>query len=95
MACSKVFKKYDSNLTIGQLFKFKEYRDLHISKLSLFDKLNKALHKYGPYMNHKTFLQYIHNKDNRTWYYYQMGGSADILAERIGILSFRSTKRTT
>ena len=68
----EVFKKYDSNLTIGQLFKFKEYRDLHISKLSLFDKLNKALHKYGPYMNHKTFLQYIHNKDNRTWYYDQM-----------------------
>ena len=68
----EVFKKYDSNPTIGQLFKFKEYRDLHISKLSLFDKLNKALHKYGPYMNHKTFLQYIHNKDNRTWYYDQM-----------------------
>ena len=68
----EVFKKYDSNLTIGQLFKFKEYRDLHISKLSLFDKLNKALHKYGPYMNHKTFLQYIHNKDKRTWYYDQM-----------------------
>ena len=39
----EVFKRYDSNLTIGQLFKFKEYRDLHISKLSLFDKLNKAL----------------------------------------------------
>ena len=41
------FKKYHSKLKIGQLFKFKAYHDLHISKVSLYDKLNKALHKYG------------------------------------------------
>ena len=29
------FKKYHSKLKIGQLFKFKAYRDLHISKVSL------------------------------------------------------------
>lgn len=65
------FKQYASKLKIGELFKFKAYRDLHISKVSLYDKLNKALHHFGPYMNHKTFLQYLHNKDNRTWYYDQ------------------------
>ena len=41
------FKKYHSKLKIGQLFKFKSYCDLHISKVSLYDKLNKALHKFG------------------------------------------------
>ena len=41
------FKKYHSKLKIGQLFKFKAYRNLHISKVSLYDKLNKALHQYG------------------------------------------------
>ena len=50
------FKKYDSKLKIGQLFKFKSYHDLHISKVLLYDKLNKALHKFGNRMNHKTFL---------------------------------------
>lgn len=67
----QTFKEYASKLKIGELFKFKSYRDLHISKVSLYDKLNKALHKFGPYMNHETFLQYIHNRDNRTWYYDQ------------------------
>ena len=32
------FKKYHSKLKIGQLFKFKAYHDLHISKVSLYDK---------------------------------------------------------
>ena len=50
------FKKYHSKLKIGQLFKFKSYRDLHISKVSLYYKFNKALHKFGKRMNHKTFL---------------------------------------
>ena len=50
------FKKYHSKLKIGQLFKFKAYRDLHISKVSLYDKLNKALHQYGNQMNHQIFL---------------------------------------
>ena len=50
------FKKYHSKLKIGQLFKFKSYHDLHISKVSLYDKLNKALHKFGKRMNHRTFL---------------------------------------
>ena len=50
------FKKYHSKLKIGQLFKFKAYHDLHISKVSLYDKLNKALHKYGIQMNHDIFL---------------------------------------
>ena len=36
------FKKYHSKLKIGQLFKFKAYHDLHICKVSLYDKLNKA-----------------------------------------------------
>ena len=40
------FKKYHSKLKIGQLFKFKAYHDLYISKVSLYDKLNKALHYY-------------------------------------------------
>ena len=40
------FKKYHSKLKIGQLFKFKAYHDLPISKVSLYDKLNKALHQY-------------------------------------------------
>ena len=68
----EVFKKYSSKLKIGELFKFQQYRDLHISKLSLYDKLHKALHRFGPYMNHKTFLRYLHNKDNGTWYYDQI-----------------------
>ena len=38
------FKKFNSKLEIGQLFKFKAYHDLHISEVSLYDKLNKALH---------------------------------------------------
>ena len=50
------FKKYHSKLKIGELFKFKSYCDLHISKVSLYDKLNKTLHKFGNRMNHKTFL---------------------------------------
>ena len=50
------FKKYHSKLKIGQLFKFKAYCDLHISKVSLYDKLNKALHQYGNQMNHQIFL---------------------------------------
>ena len=29
------FKKYSSKLKIGQLFRFKAYQDLHISKVSL------------------------------------------------------------
>ena len=57
------FKKYHSKLKIGELFKFKAYHDLHISKVSLYDKLNKALHKFGNRMNHRTFLRYIHNHD--------------------------------
>ena len=64
------FKKYHSKLKIGQLFKFKAYRDLHISKVSLYDKLNKALHQYGNQMNHQIFLQYLHENNNNTWYYY-------------------------
>ena len=36
------FKKYHRKLKIGQLFKFKAYRDLQISKVSLYDKLNKG-----------------------------------------------------
>ena len=63
------FKKYHSKLKIGQLFKFKAYRDLHISKVSLYDKLNKALHQYGNHMNHKIFLRYLHEHNNNTWYY--------------------------
>ena len=64
------FKKYHSKLKIGQLFKFKAYYDLHISKVSLYDKLNKALHKYGNQMNHEIFLHYLHQTNNNTWYYY-------------------------
>ena len=52
----KTFKKYHSKLKIGQLFKFKAYNDLHISKVSLYDKLNKALHQYDNKMNHQIFL---------------------------------------
>ena len=63
------FKKYHSKLKIGELFKFKSYCDLHISKVSLYDKLNKAFHKFGNRMNHKTFLSYLHNHDKTTWYY--------------------------
>ena len=63
------FKKYHNKLKIGQLFKFKAYRDLHISKVSLYDKLNKALHQYGNHMNHKIFLRYLHEHNNNTWYY--------------------------
>ena len=50
------FKKYHSKLKIGQLFKFKAYHNLHIIKVSLYDKLNKALHQYGNQMNHQIFL---------------------------------------
>ena len=50
------FKKYHSKLKIGELFKFKSYHDLHISKVSLYDKLNKALHKFGKRMNHRIFF---------------------------------------
>ena len=64
------FKKYHSKLNIGQLFKFKAYHDLHKSKVSLYDKLNKALHQYGNQMNYETFLQYLHETNNNTWYYY-------------------------
>ena len=53
------FKKYYSKLKIGELFKFKAYRDLHISKVSLYDKLNKALHQYGNKINHKVFPRYL------------------------------------
>ena len=60
------FKKYHSKLKIGQLFKFKAYRDLHISKVSLYDKLNKALHQYGNQMNHQIFLRYLHETNNNT-----------------------------
>ena len=63
-------KKYHGKLKIGQLFKFKAYHDLHISKVSLYDKLNKALHQYGNWMNHQIFLQYIHETINNNWYYY-------------------------
>ena len=63
------FKKYHGKLKIGQLFKFKVYRDLHISKVFLYDKLNKALHQYGNHMNHKIFLRYLHEHSNNTWYY--------------------------
>ena len=63
------FKKYDSKLKIEQLFKFKAYHDLHISKVSLYDKLNKALHQYGTHVNHKIFLRYLHEHNNNTWYY--------------------------
>ena len=56
-------------MKIGQLFKFKAYRDLHISKVSLYDKLNKALHQYGNNMNHKIFLRYLRENSNTTWYY--------------------------
>ena len=66
----ETFKKYHSKLKIGQLFKFKTYHDLHISKVSLYDKLNKALHKFGNHMIHKVFLCIsLHNTDNKTWYY--------------------------
>ena len=67
------FKKYHSKLKIGQLFRFKAYRDLHISKVSLYDKLNKALHKFGKHMTHKAFLHYLHNTDNTTMYYGEYG----------------------
>ena len=40
-------KKYHGKMKIEKLFKFKAYCDLHISKVSLYDKLNKALHQYG------------------------------------------------
>ena len=63
------FKKYYSKLKIGELFKFKAYRDLHISKVSLYDKLNKALHQYGNNMNHKVFLRYLREHGNTTWHY--------------------------
>ena len=63
------FKKYCNKLKIGQLFKFKAYPDLHISKVSLYDKLNKALHQYGNRMNHQIFLRYLHETNNNTWYY--------------------------
>ena len=63
------FKKYHSKLKIGQLFKFKAYCDLHISKVSLYDKLNKALHQYGNHMNHQIFLRNLHEHNNNTWYY--------------------------
>ena len=63
------FKKYHSKLKIGQLFKFKAYHDLHISKVSLYDKLNKALHQYGNHMNHQIFLRYLREHNNNTWYY--------------------------
>ena len=68
------FKKYHSKMKIGQLFRFKAYRDLHISKVSLNDKLNKALHKFSKHTTHKAFLQYLHNTDNTTMYY---GGYGD------------------
>ena len=64
------FKKYQSKLKIEQLFKFKAYYDLHISKASLYDKCNKALHQYGNQMNHQLFLRYLHETNNNTWYYY-------------------------
>ena len=64
------FKKYHSKLKIGQLFKFKAYHDLHISKVSLYDKLNKTLHQYGNWINHQIFLRYLHETNNNTWYYY-------------------------
>ena len=63
------FKKYHNKLKIGQLFKFKAYCDLHISKVSLYDKLNKSLHQYGNQMNHKIFLRYLREHNNNTWYY--------------------------
>ena len=50
------FKKYHSKLKIGKLLKIKAYCDLHISKVSLYGKLNKAWHKFGNHMNHKAFL---------------------------------------
>ena len=64
------FKKYHSKLKIGQLFKFKAYNDLHISKVTLYDKLNKVLHQYGKQMNHQIFLRYLHETNNNIWYYY-------------------------
>ena len=63
------FKKYYHKLKIGELFKFKAYHDLHISKVSLYDKLNKALHQYGNKMNHKIFLRYLREHGNTTWHY--------------------------
>ena len=63
------FKKYHSKMKIGQLYRYKVYHDLHISKVSLYDKLNKALRKFGKHMTHKAFLHYLHNTDNTTWYY--------------------------
>ena len=84
------FKKYHSKLKIGQLFKFKAYRDLHISKVSLYDKLNKALHQYGNHMNHKIFLRYLHEHSNNTWYY---DGYEDFDRNwRIGFEMFSSNK---
>ena len=64
------FKKYASKLKIGQLSKFKAYHDLHIRKVSLYSKLNKALHNYGNQMNNDIFLQYLHEDNKNTWYYY-------------------------
>ena len=49
--------------------KFKVYHDLHISKVSLYVKLNKALHQYGNHMNHKIFPRYLHEHNNNTWYH--------------------------
>ena len=63
------FMKYHSKLKIGQLFKFKAYCDLHICKVSLYNKLNKALHQYGNQMNHQIFLRYLNEHNNTTWYY--------------------------
>ena len=46
---------------------------MHISKVYLYDKLNKALHQYGNKMNHQIFLRYLHETNNNPWYYYGYG----------------------
>ena len=87
------FKKYHSKLKIGELFKFKAYHDLHISKVSLYDKLNKALHKFGNRMNHRTFLRYIHNHDNTTWYYDNYDDFAQFWTQGLEMLFMNHQKR--
>ena len=87
------FKKYHSKLKIGELFKFKAYCDLHISKVSLYDKLNKVLHKFGNRMNHKTFLRYIYNTDKTTWYYDNYDNFAQFWTQGLEMLFLNHEKR--
>ena len=87
------FKKYAIKLKIGQLFKFKAYHHLHISKVSQYDKLNKALHKYGNQMNHDIFLRYLHEDNNDTWYYYGYDDFQTNLRKAFELFFLKHSKR--